>query len=225
MQNEQVFSPTENGPPAQQFNPAGVHPMEETSKPADLPPPVSPLPEPAPMFTASTPVPPPPPQAPVSLPTATNDQPVAVVQALSIRGVEYTMMSLTLWFTAAALIWIALTIVNGSTAFDMLSLPAALLIVCVPIFGYLFLRLRKQELANPTLRFDPSKRRLTQFTQIFAFATCLFNLIAFAYVVLQQLGGQGSGSLLKSFLSLLVVLVIAGGVLAYYWLDEHRNLT
>jgi hypothetical protein len=151
-----------------------------------------------------------------------NDQPVAVVQALSVRGVEYTMMTLSLWFTAAGLIAILLSLLNGGTSFAVLSFPLALLLVCLPLFSLFFIRLKRAELADPPLRFDPSKRRLTQFTQITAFAACLFNVIGFVYMVLQKIGGEAAPSLGKSAINLVVVLAIAGGILAYYWFDEHK---
>jgi len=164
-----------------------------------------------------------PPKSALSEPVAQgSDQPVAVVQALSVRGVEYTMMTLTLWFLAAGLIWSLLSVLNGGTSFSLLAFPIALMLVCAPVFALLFLHLRKAELANPSLRLDPSKRRLSQFTQVIAFATCLFNLIGFVYLILAKIGGDAAPSIGKSLLNLLVVLAIAGGILVYYWFDEHR---
>lgn len=151
-----------------------------------------------------------------------SDMPVPVVQALSVRGVEYTMMTLLLWFTIGGLITILLSIINGDMGFSVLSVPLAILIISFPGFAALYVRLRRAELRNPELRLDPSKRRLSQFTQIIMFAVCVFNLIGFMYLVLQNIGGEASGSLLKSGLSVLSVLLISGGVLVYYWFDEHK---
>lgn len=151
-----------------------------------------------------------------------DDQPVAVVQALSVRGVEYAFMTFFLWFVAGTLIGLLLSLFNGMTDFDALSLPLALLLVCLPGFIFFFLRLKKAEVANPSLRYDPSKRRLSQFTQVIAFAACVFNVVGLVYTIFQKFGGQTTGSLGKTFLNTLVVLVVAGGVLAYYWVDEYR---
>lgn len=174
--------------------------------------------------------PPPPPPLPLQEPelrdsTHRSDMPVAVVQALSVRGVEYAMMTFSLWLIAGSIIWVLIALVNGGTSFKLLVLPTAILIACVPVFGYLFLRLKREELANPDLRFDPSKRRLSQFTQIIAFSACLFNVIGFIYLVLQKVAGEGGPTIIKPLLTLLIVLVVAGGVLAYYWWDEHRLRT
>lgn len=154
--------------------------------------------------------------------SSSDGNPVPVVKVLSLRGVEYLMMSFTLWIASGALIWTLLSIVNGHSSASLLAMPIALLLVCVPTFGFFFLRLKNQEVTNPELRYEPSKRRLTQITQFLAFITCLFNIVAFVYLIITKVGGSESVSLGKSFLNLIIILIIAGGVLAYYWNDEHR---
>lgn len=165
---------------------------------------------------------PPAPPAPAKLEPTNTDQPVAVVEVLSVRGVEYGMMTIVLWIGTITLTWVVLNMLNGSRGFNYVVVPTSALIVCVPIFGWFFLRLKKAELANPSLRFDPSKRRWSQITQIIAYTAVLVNLIYFAYVVLQHTSGGSSTSIPKSLVNLVVILVIAGGILAYYWHDEHR---
>ena len=152
----------------------------------------------------------------------TSDMPMPVVKVLSVRGVEYVMMTISLWVLASALTWALLAVVNGQGTFKLLAFPISLMLVSLPIFALLYLRLRKAELENPVLRLDASKRRLSQITQILAFITCLSNLIAFVYILLSKIGGESSISLGKSFMNLIVVLLIAGGILLYYWADEHR---
>src|SRR3989338_1925973 len=200
---QQPVAPTVQPPPAPQ----------PVASPQPWQPPVPPAPQP----------PPSPPPAPESNSSASrNDLPVAVVQALSVRGVEYAMMTFSLWLVAGSVIWVLIALINGGTSFKMLVLPTAILIACVPVFGYLFMRLKREELANPDLRFDPSKRRLSQFTEIIAFAACLFNVIGFIYLLLQKAAGETAPTIVKSFLTMLIVLVVAGGILTYYWLDEHK---
>ena len=189
-------------PPAEPYQtpslPVGAH---APSPPSSLPP---------------TPVP------AINTSVSRNDLPVAVVQALSVRGVEYAMMTFSLWLIAGSIIWALIALVYGGTSFKALVLPTAILIACMPVFGYLFIRLKREEIANPNLRFDPSKRRLSQFTQIIAFAACLFNVIGFIYLLLQKAAGETGPTIVKSFLTMLIVLVVAGGILTYYWLDEHK---
>ena len=102
-----------------------------------------------------------------------------------------------------------------------MAFPIATLLVSGPIFAYLFLRLKKAELLDPSLRFDPSKRRTTQLTQVFTFIVCVANLIGFIYVVINKIGGGNGMSIGKAFLNMLAVLIIVGGIFAYYWMDEH----
>jgi hypothetical protein len=184
----------------------------------------------APFFEPPTPQSPPPaPAQPVNdaFPTVPlaptgSDMPLPVIKVLSVRGVEYAMMTIALWVVATTLAWVVLNSLNGSGSFNYLVVPTSALIVCLPVFGWLFLRLKRVELANPELRLDPSKRRWSQMTQILAYLACLVNLIYFVYVILQHTTGKSGTSIPKAVTNLLVILVIAGGVLAYYWVDEHR---
>ncbi len=157
-----------------------------------------------------------------SLASSNSDQPVPVVKVLSVRGVEYGMMTITLWIVAAALAGMLVSIINGGASFTILALPIALLLVCVPVFGFFFLRLKNAELANPSLRLEPSKRRFSQITQFLAFLVCLINVIVFVYLIMGAFGGDSHTSWGKAIGDLLVILVVAGGVLAYYWVDEHK---
>jgi hypothetical protein len=197
-------------PPTHDFM-GGLNPFthHQTVQPTTVQPPI---PEPTQPISMPTP----------TLGTSTSDQPIAVVQVLSTRGVEYTMMTLALWFGAASLIWLLLSLLNGDSSYDTLSLPVSALVVSVPVFGLLFLKLRRDELANPELRLDPSKRRLSQFTQIFAFAAVFFNIIGLVYEIMQKMAGHYSGSVGKLVGDVAIIFVIAGGVLFYYWVDEHR---
>jgi hypothetical protein len=148
--------------------------------------------------------------------------PQPVVQVLSPRGVEYVFLTITLFTGAINLIVVLLILINGSPNYDVLAFPTAALLVTVPVFSWLFLRLKKAELRNPKLALDPSKRRSTQFTEIIAFATCFFTLITFIFYIFAKAGGNYKGSMFKMFLDVLVILVVAGGVLAYYWFNEHQ---
>lgn len=156
-------------------------------------------------------------------PTADTVQPMPVVKVLSVRGLEYFMMAISLWLGAGGLLWGILSVLNNTgSSLSILAMPASLAVVGILLFSAFFIRLKRAELRDPGLRFDPSKRRTTQITQIFAFLVCVFNIIAFVYTVFTILGGESSASLGKAAINLLVVLAIAGGILAYYWIDEHR---
>ena len=179
-------------------------------------------------FYPQTPPPPPPPTRvappdPIPNPPAPQSVvPQAVVKVLSPRGVEYVFMTIALVTGAIGLVSALLAVVNGNYSFSVLYFPLALLLVAVPVFSWLFLRLKQAELLDPTARLDASKRRSTQFIQISSFIVCFFTLIGFLATIFAKLSGSYSGSIMKVILDVLVILAVAGGVLFYYWRDEHR---
>jgi hypothetical protein len=190
----------------QHFSPQhSQHPQQHWSQPESQP-------EPMPM-TPLTPV------------DANRDplRPTPVVQVLSPVGVEYAFLTISLFIGAGALMGALLVLVNGVFNFAALSFPIAALIITVPVFAFLFLRLKKKELQNPQQKLDPSKRRWTQFTQIVAFIVALLTLVGMAFSILSKIGGGGGLSIGKTLLNGLCILVVSGGILAYYWLDEHRG--
>jgi len=147
--------------------------------------------------------------------------PQPVVQVLSPRGVEYVFLTIVLFTGAINLIAALVILINGNIDFSALAFPTAALVVTVPVFAWLFLRLKRAELTNPQLALDPSKRRSTQFTKVISFATCLFTLIGFIFGIFIKIGGNSNASMVKLFLDVLVILVVAGGILAYYWINER----
>ena len=149
-------------------------------------------------------------------------RPLPIVKVLSPRGVEYVFLTITLFFAASGLGAVLISLLNGQTSFSILAYPTAILIVSVPIFAWLFLRLKKAETMNPDLKLDPSKRRSTQFTQIVSFVVCFLTLIGVISAIFTKISGSLGSSLFKLILDALVLLVIAGGILFYYWRDEHR---
>lgn len=188
-------------------------------------PPLPPVPPSVPDVSAVTPSfpPTPTPQAgPSPFDPAVQSQPV--VKVLSPFGIEYVFLALTLFFGAAGLVTSLLILINGGASFSALAFPAAMLLVTVPIFAFLFLRLKKLELRMPHLRLDASKRRTTQLIQIVSFIASIVSIITFVYSVFATMAGQSGGmSVWKSFLDMLCVVVVAGGILAYYWREEHRS--
>ncbi|MBA2278978.1 hypothetical protein H0V99_00865 [Candidatus Saccharibacteria bacterium] len=151
-----------------------------------------------------------------------DDKPVPVVKVLSVRGVEYAMMSILLWFGAASLITILASLIMGGSGFESMAFPISVLLVCLPGFAWLFIRLRRIELADPKLRLEPSKRRFSQITQILAFLTCFFSIVGLVYTLVSAAGGEEVDSLGKVVGVVAVILAVAGGILVYYWFDEHK---
>ena len=148
-------------------------------------------------------------------------RPTPDVTVLSPFGIEYVFLTIALLLSAGSLIAVLLALVNGNFDASVLSLPAAVLTVSVPTFALLFLRLKKLELTLPELRFDASKLRSTQLVQIVTFVACLLAAMTFVFSVFASISGEGSLPFWKAALDALCVIVVAGGILAYYWRDEH----
>lgn len=203
----EAFSPTNSAPPA-----APTPPFTPSVVSADVSPPSE----------VSSPTPPQASPEPDSYPASLMPQPV--VRVLSPRGVEYVFMTIALFTAAVGLGSALLSLVNGKTDFEVLSFPAALLLVGTPVFAWLFLRLKNAELQNPSLRLDASKRRSTQFIQIATFVVGFFTLVGFITAMFAKMAGAYDGSFIKLVLDILVIEVIAAGILAYYWRDEHRSV-
>lgn len=204
--------PTPPPPPVPAFNHNFTPPPDNFT-----PPPAAPE---TPVFNQ-----PPQAQAPLANPVAPAETlaPQPVVQVLSPRGVEYVFLTITLFTGALGLVSLLLSLVNGETGFEVLAFPLALLLVALPLFAGLFLRLKNAELRDPSLKLDASKRRSTQLIQIVSFVTTFFTLIGFVTVIFAKLSGNFDSSIIKAFLDVLVIFVVAGGILAYYWRDEHRS--
>jgi hypothetical protein len=166
-----------------------------------------------------------PPVPPVAVtPQASELSPQPVVRVLSPRGIEYVFMTIALLMGAIGLGSALISLVNKQDNFTVLAFPVAVLVVSLPTFAWLFLRLKKAESLNPALKLDASKRRSTQFTQIVTFLTCFFTMIGLVTAIFAKLSGNFDGSIVKLILDVLVVFVVAGGILAYYWHDEHAKV-
>lgn len=162
----------------------------------------------------------------------TPQAPVAVVSQLTTRGLEYTIMFLALGVTAIALGTVLHDTIDTVTGMpgdlsEVASFAAAALIVALPIFSVLFLRLKKAELAEPAIRNDASRRRAVQLTLIISFLWGLGRLI---FYIFSLINGSGGGEVwgsnadpIANALHTLVTVGIAGGIFAYYWHDEHRK--
>lgn len=183
------------------------------------------------------PIPPPPPSS--SSGHARSQQPQAVVQNLTTRGLEYIIMFIALGVSAFALGSLLHSNVNvlmggtdGGFTSSTVSFASSALVVAFPVLAVLFLRLKKAELADPDLHRDPSRKRAVQLTLIVTFLIGLGNIIFFVYHLMtgptrdysyNVVGSGAADGLLGNFIHLLITLAIAGGIFAYYWLDEHKK--
>ena len=177
-----------------------------------------------PQTPIANPAPPTPPNGFEAYAPSRNVNPIPVVKVLSPRGIEYLFLTIALYTAAFSLGSALISMINGEFSFSVLALPAAALLISVPTFAWFFLGLKNAELKNPELKLDASKRRSTQFIQITTFLVSFFTLIGLVATIFYKLAGQYSGSVMKVLFDELVVILISGGILAYYWLDEHRKV-
>lgn len=137
------------------------------------------------------------------------------------RGVEYIFLTIALLTAASSLMvvlinWIDGSFLNGQSDFYTISFPASALIISLPVFALLLMDVRRAESRQAGLRSNPYKKWSALFVRIVAFTTCFFTLIGMVYGIFTHAGGESEGSLSILFVNTAVILVVAGGILAYY---------
>ncbi|MGI9027332.1 MAG: DUF5671 domain-containing protein [Candidatus Saccharimonadales bacterium] len=185
------------------------------------------------------PPPPPPPLAQPISPASNLNNPIAVMNVSTTRGIEYLIMFIALWITATAIASLLHHSVETLSGIDgiyygIAPLAAPALIVSLPIFGYLFLRLKKAEIEEPEIRKDPSRKRAIQLTLLVTFLIGIGKIIAYLFSLING-GGEGGGifedgyeteyviSPIYDILHAIITLGIAGGIFVYYWRDIHKK--
>jgi hypothetical protein len=151
-------------------------------------------------------------------------------QAVQIgpRSAEYIFLMISFVMVAAStitvlIIWVNSKFFHGWTDFSSMALPAAALVVGLPVFALLLVDVKRAELKDPRLRSDPYKIRTTQLIKVLAFITCFFALIWFMYAVFNQASSVDGTPLGRLFTDILIILSVAGGTLGYYLLTERGN--
>jgi hypothetical protein len=172
-----------------------------------------------------------------------REHPIAVVENLTPRGFEYKIFLVLLLVAIIGLISLANLMLSSYTTWEAAAFPVTMLIVCAPAAAFMFLRLRRTELAQPRLRKDPSRRRIIQAIQLLTFLAVIVHTIILLYMLIsghyasspEALYRDSSAyyygddyqsegpNLLKDIVRWLVTLVVAGGTFLYYWRDEHRR--
>lgn len=154
----------------------------------------------------------------ISQPSSTH-APISVVENLSPRGFEYNIMFITLWLTAIAAV-IMINIFLYGEGLESAKFPLTILIVSLPVFGFMFYRLKQAETAEPRLLFDPSRRKSVQSTQRTAFIILLIQTIFTLYAFIEGADEVESGKIVVSWL---LSVVVFGGIFAYYWKNTPRT--
>jgi len=187
------------------------------------------------VLKANLDLPVPPSPSHVTSASAGSPAPIPVVRNMTTRGLEYFIMFIALWITATSFAWLVHNLVNqafssGSQSYpdNLTSLATPALLVAVPIYSWLFLRLKKAEQNEPSLRTDPSRRHAIQLTLVVTFIIGIADVIAYLYSLLSGIGasslvGSTSSNGFADFLHMLVTLAVAGGIFVYYWRDIHQK--
>ena len=168
-------------------------------------------------------------------PFVRNDAPIAVVSNFTTRGLEYIIMFIALGVTAISLGLVLHSLVDGlmgstdSLYEGVVSYATSALVVGLPVFAILFLRLKKAELADSSLYHDPSRKHAVQLTLVITFIIGIGKVISYVYSLLNA--GNGSVSAYGTnpnvggnLVHTLITLGIAGGIFTYYWYDSHRDV-
>jgi hypothetical protein len=193
-------------------------------------------------FTPPDPdAPPPPPSRQTAMAGAFPDsKPLAVVENLSTRGIEYAIMFIALGIGAFNLGAVLHLMV--ASAFDphasgesvqSYAFPATAALVTIPIFLILFSRLKAAESEDPALRKDASRRKWVQFTLLGSFLIGIGNIIMAIYALFtantisrysDSSTSYDFGALIfQQILHLSITLAIAGSIFFYWWHDEHKK--
>lgn len=172
-------------------------------------------------------------------------QPTPIIKYLSTHATEYFLMLLSMALSAFSLGAILHSAVDQLTGADSsyyteaFSIAGASLMVALPIFAILFLRLKLAERKNPVKARDFSRHRLVQLTLVLTFVIGISKLTSYFYSLLNSsesydsfsifdlfgffTGSSGTDSAMGNFLHMCVTVGIAGGIFVYYWIDHHRN--
>src|SRR6185295_8785860 len=94
----------------------------------------------------------------------------------------------------------------------------ASLIVAFPVFGFLFVFLRKKIETNPEIRNIKSRKFFIYVALLWTFLVLLIRFISLIYGFLS--GSQNTGA---SLLHLLVTLLISGSIFLYFVLDVRKG--
>lgn len=173
------------------------------------------------------------------------EHPIAVTQVYSSYGLEYLIMLISLAVLAVSLssmlnAVIDLAASNSGSLVSAIFDPyaEAALIVSLPIFAYLSLRLEAREESHPSFLADSSRRRGIQIVLVLSFIVFIGQLISYIGTLLGNASDSygssadllysnpvstGGSSWWVQLLHAVTSLVIAGGIFAYYWYKLHKK--
>jgi hypothetical protein len=136
------------------------------------------------------------------------------------RSIEYVFMTIALLATALGLILTLILCASGSlkegSTISIAAYPVAMLTISLPLYAWLLFDLKRAELHDPSLGRSIYRRLSNQFVRIVTFTTCFFTVIGLVFGIFAHAASDNNGSLGHLFVNSLFILLVAGGILAYY---------
>lgn len=145
-------------------------------------------------------------------------------------GFQYVMLFTSLYISALAFAGLAHYMVNqiipdtlnkpgifGNANEQLLRVYLAALIVAFPIFSFLFILLKKQELSKPVVKNLIGRKQLIYITLTGTFIIMIIDLIKTIYDLLNGEVTQ------RSFANFVVTILIAGIIFIYYLFEVRED--
>jgi hypothetical protein len=164
-----------------------------------------------------------PPKSP-SAKLSDNNHPVTMVAKMSTRDTEYSIMYICLLITALGIGGVLHQLLFSMQTSDESgywaggSFGITMILVTLPIFTWLFLRLKRAEQKSPALLKSATRHRGVKGMIMISFLGLIIHSVIFVYMSLNSYG-----KFFDSISHFVITLLVAGGILQYFWRDEHRN--
>ena len=148
-----------------------------------------------------------------------NKAPIPVMESgYTKNGFEYSLFVFSLGLSAFALAMVLHANIGGFAS-GLAGFFATTLVVAVPLTLFFGSRVKKADLANPSLKEDKSRRRTGQHIMGWAFGIGILRIIFYLYELLN--GGIVEPT--QTFLNVLVTVLIAGSVFVYFWKQQNSS--
>ena len=155
---------------------------------------------------------------------SSNQELTVVSGGFSVRGFEYLIYYITMGlsaFSIAALLHLVADELYGSRSIyqESQSFWVAMLIVTLPVFLTLMIRLRKAELKTPEIKKDSTRRRATQLMLLITFLVGIGRIIGFVFNIIG--GGTSEDPITEELLHTLITVSTAGLIFFPLWLEDR----
>ena len=139
-----------------------------------------------------------------------------------VGSIAYPLLLVSLLITGVAFGSVIVLFINGVNDIAAQAVPLGLLVIGLPVTGYLMYNTARREARQPGLRHSWAKRLSAQIGQIMSFIAGLLAAAALVSALLLQLGNSGF-SLLHAVLDAGCVFLTATAIFVYYWSDNGEG--